>query len=131
MMDGDSMSDEDFRVLQTELSACRYFSDKLMLVRGRAHSLYDLTGLMESGCFSAKETARLFSMLGREELAALLRMGNSAVLLNGRWVFPDAGAPLSDAPLWEMHLYDYLDGLGPMRRNKITNIAGQMQIATR
>ncbi len=129
-MDGDSMGDEDFQKIQAELAACRYFSDKLLLLRRQAHSLYDLTGLMESGCFSMKEIVRLFSMLGREELAALLRMGRGGLFIGGRWVFPDTGASLTEAPLWEKYLYSHLDNLGPMRRKEITDIAAQMQMAT-
>lgn len=130
VMDGDSMGDEDYRTLQAELSSCRYFSDKLLLIRRQAHSLYDLTGLMESGCFSLKEMVRLFSMLLREELAALLHMGRSGVLLKGCWVFPETGTPLTDAPLWEKCLYGYLDSLGSMPRKEIIDTAGQMQMAT-
>lgn len=129
-MDGDSMGDEDFRVIQAELAACRYFSDKLLLLRRQAHSLHDLTGLMESGCFSMKEIVRLFLMLGREELAALLRMGRGGLFFGGRWVFPDTGASLTEAPLWEKYLYSHLENLGPVRRKEITDIAAQMQMFT-
>jgi hypothetical protein len=127
MMDGDPMEDEDFRALHAELSSCRYFSDKLLLVRRRAHSLHDVTWLMESGCFSAQEMIRLFSMLGKEELSALLRMGRGGILMQGHWTFPETGALPGEAPLWEKSLYGYLDSLGLMRRKEITIIAGQMQ----
>jgi hypothetical protein len=130
MMDGDVMGDEEFRVLQAELVSCRYFSDKLMLIRRRTHSLYDLTGLMESGCFSLGEMSRLYSMLGTEELAALLRMGRGGLFFEGRWVFKDTGAPLAEAPLWEKCLYGYLGNLGPVRCKEITGIAGYMQLST-
>jgi hypothetical protein len=130
MMDGDTMGDEEFRVLQAELVSCRYFSDKLMLIRRRTHSLYDLVGLMESGCFSLGEMSRLYSMLGTEELAALLRMGRGGLFFEGRWVFKDTGAPLAEAPLWEKCLYGYLGNLGPVRCKEITGIAGYMQLST-
>jgi hypothetical protein len=130
LMDGDPMADEDFRAFHAELSSCRYFSDKLLLLRRRVHSLYDLTGLMDIGCFSAKEVSRLFSMLGREELAALLCMGHGIMLMQGRWVFPDAAELAGDAPPWEKYLYSHLESLGVMRRREITDIAAQMQAAT-
>lgn len=126
MMDGDPMEDEDFRALSNELASCRYFSDKLLLVRRRAHSLYDVTWLMECGCFMEQEMVRLFSVLGKEELAALMRMGRGGLKMQGRWIFPDAGVLPGDAPLWEKSLYGYLNGLGLKRRKEIVGIAGQM-----
>ncbi len=130
VMDGDPMADEDFRTLAGELAACRYFSDKLMLVRRRVNSLYDLTGLMESGCFNAREMARLFSVLAVQELAALMRMGRGAMLMNGRWIFPEFSALPEDAPRWEKCLYGYLKGVEPTRRNEIATIAVQLQTVT-
>lgn len=129
-MDGDPMEDEDFRSLHSELSSCRYFSDKLMLVRRRVHSLHDITWLMESGCFTEQEMERLFSLLGSEELAAILRMGRGCLLIQGRWFFPDAGSLPEEAPLWEKILYGYLDSLGPVRRKELILIAEQMQTVT-
>ena len=126
MMDGDPLADEDFRALYDELAACRYFPDKLLLVRRRAHSLYDVTWLMESGCFMEREMVRLFSVMGKEELAALLRMGRGGLKMQGRWIFPDAGALPQEAPLWEKCLYDYLNGLGPKQHREIVGIAGQV-----
>jgi hypothetical protein len=130
MMDGDPMEDSDFRTLQAELASCRYFSDKLMLVRRRVHSLHDLTWLMESGSFSINELGRLFAMFGREELAALLCMGRGCMLIMGRWFFPDTAALPEEAPLWEKSLYGYLDSLGPVRRKEIILIAEQMRTVT-
>ncbi len=126
MMDGDPMEDEDFRALSNELAACRFFSDKLLLIRRRVHSLYDLTGLMECGCFMEQEMFRLFSVLGKEELAALMRMGRGGLKMQGRWNFPEAGALPKDVPLWEKRLYGYLNGLGLKRYKEIVGIAGQM-----
>ena len=128
MMDGDPMGDEDFRALAAELAACRHFSDRLLIVRRRVHSLYDLTGLMESGCFDGQDMRRLLSFFGKEELAALMRMGRCGVLMQGWWIFPDAGALPGDAPLWEKHLYGHLAGLGITQRKEIAGIAGQLQM---
>ncbi len=128
LMDGDPMEGEVFQNLCGELSSLRYFSDKLMLVRRRVHSLYDLTGLMESGGFKEQEMARMFSMLGQEELAALLRMGRGCMMMKGRWIFPERSALPEDAPKWEKCLYGHLHGLGPARRKEIADIAGQMQM---
>ena len=129
-MDGDPMEDGDFRALHAELSSCRYFSDKLMLIKRRVHSLQDITWLMESGCFAVKEMTRVFSLLCREELAALLRMGRSGLPIQGRWVFPETAAIPKEAQLWEKSLYGYLDSLGPVRRKEIEIIAGQMHSIT-
>jgi hypothetical protein len=125
-MDGDPMNDADFRTLYAELSSCRYFSDKLLLMRRQVHSLQDITWLLESGCFSVKEMNRLFSIFGKEELAALLRMGRGSILMMGQWTAPDTAVLPEETPLWEKCLYGYLNNLGPVRRREITCIAAQM-----
>ncbi len=130
MMDGDPMEDGDFRALAAELAACRYFSDKLLLVRRRVHSLHDMTGLMDCGCFLDRDMRRLFSLLNKAELAALLRMGRGGIILQGRWIFPGEGEIPDDAPLWEKHLYRYLFGIESKQRSEIIDLAGQVHLAT-
>ncbi len=122
-LEGEPLDAEVFRALAAELSACRFLADKLLILTREVHSLSDLIGLMEAGCFPVSQLNRVFSLLRKEELAALMRMGPSCFRLQGQWVFPAEGELQADASTWEKGLYGYVAALAPGPRREITQLA--------
>jgi hypothetical protein len=122
-MEGGPLDAEVFRALAEELRTCRFLCDKLLILRREVHSLSDLTGLMEAGCFPVSQLHRVFTLLRKEELAALMRMGPSCLKVQGQWVFPAERELKADAPPWEKCLYGCVAALAPALRREIDQLA--------
>ncbi len=70
---GDKMEDAAYRDVLDELHSCRYLSDKLAIIREKIRSLSDLDDLIRDGNLTESETLAVLQMLGRIEIAALVK----------------------------------------------------------
>lgn len=61
-LDGPMMPDEELREIISELSACRYTSDKLAMLQRCIHSVADLTEVLAE-CFDKEEYDQVFFLL--------------------------------------------------------------------
>ena len=128
-MDGDPMEEGAFRALAQEMKSCRFFSDKLRLVRENIRSLHDLTALVEAEGFDMAQARRLFGLLQKEELAALMAMGGLCTRVRGRAEFPPQGFVPKDAPLWEKALYAHVHNLSQAQQTELHTLAGRISLA--
>ena len=71
--DGVAMEDELFRKLVEEIKACRFISDKIIIIQREVHSITDLADILEGYCIFGDEFSELYKSLGDMELALLLK----------------------------------------------------------
>lgn len=71
--DGIQMEDELLRKLIEEIRECRFFSDKLILLKEKVHSLADLTLILEE-CFYGEELEEVFRLLSPDEIKLLKKI---------------------------------------------------------
>ena len=70
---GVGMSDEEYRILISELMACRYSSDKLALIKQKVKSFGDFEDVLNDAQLDDEEIIAMLGVLGEVEIAALLR----------------------------------------------------------
>lgn len=70
---GDKMEDTIYRAVLDELQSCRHLSDKLAIIREKILTLNDLDDLLLDGNLTEIEMTAVFHMLGRLEIAALVK----------------------------------------------------------
>ena len=70
--DGEQMDDEELRKIIDELSACRFLSDKIAMIKRHIHSINDLVEVLNT-CFWEEDSIEVFKLLSEPELALLFR----------------------------------------------------------
>ncbi|MPN41087.1 hypothetical protein SDC9_188628 [bioreactor metagenome] len=70
---GIKMEDEEYRALVDELLSCRFWEDKLKLIKRRVHSLADLEEIVIDAELTETESMAMLQELGPVEIAALYR----------------------------------------------------------
>ena len=109
--DAPRMTDEAFRDVVGELTACRYFEDKLTIITQRIHSFTDLVDLLGAGCLFDAEFTDLFGTLGNAELALLYQTAKA----DGADDLHRSAAQQD----WQRAFFDYWNTLTPARRDEI------------
>lgn len=70
---GVKMDDADYREVMVEFLSCRYFEDKLEIIKEHIKTLSDLEDIIIGGELTDTEAAMVFDMLGDIEMAALAK----------------------------------------------------------
>ncbi|MBC3796303.1 DUF6179 domain-containing protein [Acetobacterium tundrae] len=70
---GVKMDDKTYRDIVSELLSCRYFEDKLQIIKEYIKTLADMEDIIIAGQFSAAEASTVFDLLDDIEVAALIK----------------------------------------------------------
>lgn len=116
---GKKMEDEDYRKLISELTACRYSSDKLILIKENVKSFGDLEDLLFDAQLNEEETCSVLSMLEAVELAVLNKR-HPPVSAIGVVDLPEA------EQVFRRWLKSYLDKLPAERKERILKTSDQL-----
>ncbi len=71
-IDGERMSDEDFKKLTDKIRECSAAKDKVRLIKDYIHSMYDLVDVLEAGCLFEEEYLSVFEALTITEINLLV-----------------------------------------------------------
>lgn len=73
-IEGDRMSNGDFRLSISKITKCENIEDKINLIKLSIQSIYDFIDLLNSNCLFGEEFTDLFNTLSDMELSILGRM---------------------------------------------------------
>ena len=71
-IDGERMTNSDFKELTDEIRECSTIGDKVKLIKNLIHSMYDLVDVLKADCLFTKEYLTFFNTLTLEEINLLI-----------------------------------------------------------
>ena len=71
-IDGERMTNSDFKELTDEIRECSTIGDKVKLIKNLIHSMYDLVDVLKADCLFTEEYLTFFSTLTLEEINLLI-----------------------------------------------------------
>ena len=109
---GRKMDDGAYRDIVNEVLACRYFADKIQIIKENIKTLSDMEDIIMDGELSEAEAAAVFNLLDDVEIAVLIKRHPSRREIDA--------FDLSEAEIkWQRYLESYLQNMAEDRLKQI------------